>query len=80
MKTVGAYEAKTKLSALLDLVAEGETVTIPRHGVAVALLMPVADTRQITPIEAAERIRKTRRARSLKGLSLSEMREDGRRY
>lgn len=80
MKTVGAYEAKTKLSALLDLVATGEAVTITRHGVAVAILMPVNDVLQITPTEAAERIRLTRKARSLRGLSVDEMKVEGRRH
>ncbi len=38
--TVGAYEAKTHLSGLLDRVARGERVTITRHGVPVAVLQP----------------------------------------
>ena len=32
MKTVGAFQAKTQLSRLLDEVERGETVTITRHG------------------------------------------------
>ncbi len=44
MIEVGAYEAKTRLSALLDEVAGGETVTITKHGRPVALLMPVDAT------------------------------------
>ncbi|MEK7245434.1 MAG: type II toxin-antitoxin system prevent-host-death family antitoxin, partial [Pseudomonadota bacterium] len=32
MKTVGAFEAKTKLSRLLARVAKGETIVITRHG------------------------------------------------
>ena len=32
MKEVGAFEAKTHLSALLDEVARGETTIITRHG------------------------------------------------
>ena len=43
MKTVGAHEAKTHLSQLLDEVAKGETVTITRHGVPVASLVPASD-------------------------------------
>ncbi len=38
--TVGAYEAKTHLSDLLDRVARGERVTITKHGVPVAVLQP----------------------------------------
>lgn len=38
--TVGAFEAKTKLSELLDRVERGEEVTITRHGKPVARLGP----------------------------------------
>jgi antitoxin (DNA-binding transcriptional repressor) of toxin-antitoxin stability system len=38
MQTVGAYEAKTKLPALLERVSKGESFTITRHGTPVALL------------------------------------------
>jgi prevent-host-death family protein len=38
---VGAYEAKTHLSALLERVAAGEELTITRHGTPVARLVPV---------------------------------------
>lgn len=41
MKTVGAYQAKTHLPALLDEVAKGEKVMITRHGVPVAVLSAV---------------------------------------
>jgi len=36
MKEVGAFEAKNKLSMLLDAVERGEEVVITRHGKAVA--------------------------------------------
>lgn len=38
-KNVGAYEAKTHLSELLDRVEKGEQITITRHGRPVALLV-----------------------------------------
>ena len=37
---VNVHEAKTRLSRLLDLVEEGETVVIARHGEPVAELVP----------------------------------------
>ena len=40
MTSVGAFEAKTHLSALLDRVEQGEEVTITRHGRPVAKLVP----------------------------------------
>jgi prevent-host-death family protein len=53
MTTVGSFEAKTKLAELLDKVEAGETVTITRHGKAVAKLVPVA-----AEIDEAERARR----------------------
>ncbi|MFZ9216666.1 MAG: type II toxin-antitoxin system Phd/YefM family antitoxin [Vulcanococcus sp.] len=41
MKCVGAFEAKTHLSRLLEEVEGGEEVLITRHGRAVARLMPL---------------------------------------
>ena len=41
MTSVGAYEAKTHLPALLAKVERGETVTITRHGRPIAKLVPV---------------------------------------
>lgn len=40
-KAVSIYEAKTQLSKLLELVANGETVTITNRGKPVATLNPI---------------------------------------
>jgi prevent-host-death family protein len=40
MLEVGAFEAKNKLSALLDRVEKGEEIVITRHGRPVARLVP----------------------------------------
>jgi prevent-host-death family protein len=40
-KTVGAYEAKTTLPALLELVAHGHDVIITKHERPVARLVPI---------------------------------------
>lgn len=42
IKEVGAFEAKTHLSRLLDEVAAGDTVYITKHGKRVAELRPPA--------------------------------------
>jgi prevent-host-death family protein len=42
IKEVGAFEAKTHLSRLLDEVAGGETIYITKHGKRVAELRPPA--------------------------------------
>jgi prevent-host-death family protein len=40
MRSVSAFEAKNKLGQLLELVEQGEEVTITRHGKEVAQLVP----------------------------------------
>lgn len=42
--TVGAFEAKTHLSALLQRVEAGEQITITKHGRAIARLVPVTES------------------------------------
>ena len=42
MDQVSVFDAKNKLSALLDQVEQGEVVTITRRGKAIAKLVPTA--------------------------------------
>ena len=77
-KTVGAYEAKTTLPALLDLVERGREITITRHARDVARLVP-ADQR-IVDRSVFTRIRALHSRLSLgKGESARELISAGRR-
>lgn len=58
--TVGAFEAKTKLSELLDRVERGEEILITRNGRPVARLMPTAAQENSRHCDAMEAIRKFR--------------------
>jgi len=78
MLRVGAYEAKTRLSQLIDRAAQGEEIIITKHGVPVAALVPVAGARQKDPQAAIAAIKDFRRGRRLAGLSIQEMIEEGR--
>ncbi|MCX5891974.1 MAG: type II toxin-antitoxin system prevent-host-death family antitoxin [Deltaproteobacteria bacterium] len=78
MLQVGAYEAKTRLSQLIDEAAKGEEIIITKHGVPVAALVPIAGSRQLDPQAAIAAIKDFRRRRTLAGLSLREMIEEGR--
>lgn len=49
MKHVQLREAKAKLSEVVTAVAEGEPVTITRHGVPVAVLVPVEEAAKLYP-------------------------------
>jgi prevent-host-death family protein len=61
MITVGAFEAKTKFSELLDRVERGEEVVVTRHGKIVARMVPEGvSTKSTTAL--AKRILDRRRA------------------
>ncbi|MBW2536697.1 MAG: type II toxin-antitoxin system Phd/YefM family antitoxin [Deltaproteobacteria bacterium] len=79
MDSVGAYEAKTNLSKLLERVAGGERIVITRHGVPVAVLSPPDGAPALGAAEAVVRLREFREGRCLGDLSLREMIEEGRR-
>ena len=80
MRTIGAYEAKTHLPRLLNEVAGGETIVITKHGVPVAKLVPPDGTagRNVEDIIAA--LREFRKGKTLAGISVRELIEEGRRY
>ena len=78
MKTVGAFEAKTHLSRLLEEVAGGEEVLITRHGRAVARLLPPEPNRTDQRRAALVRLRQFRRGKRLQGLNIQDLRDEGR--
>jgi prevent-host-death family protein len=78
MSQIGAFEAKTHLSELLDRVEAGEELVIARRGRPVARLVPVADANQ-RAAEAVTRLRALRRGATLGGIDWRELRDAGRR-
>ena len=81
MSTVGAFEAKTHLSRLLDKVEAGEEATITRHGEPVAKLVPVKPARTRKEVDALiAEIKRTRKGTSLGGLSIRQLVNEGRKY
>lgn len=89
MITVGAFEAKTKFSELLDRVEGGEEIIVTRHGKAVARIVPDARendeaARKARAAEALARIRALREHFRTMGVSFSiddiiSARDEGRR-
>jgi prevent-host-death family protein len=79
MKTVGTFEAKTHLSALLEQVERGEEITITRHGRAVARLVPVGAVSKDRLASTVARLKGFRRGRRLGALSVKSLIEEGRR-
>ncbi|MBC2717938.1 MAG: type II toxin-antitoxin system prevent-host-death family antitoxin [Desulfobacteraceae bacterium] len=79
METIGAYEAKTHLPRLLERVKKGERIIITKHGTPIAVLQPPASSRKEEPKKVIAELRKFREKNLLKGLSLRDMIEEGRR-
>ena len=78
---VGAFEAKTKFSALLDRVEEGEEIVITRKGHPVARLVRFEREPTVTERRAAiERISRLADKHTLKGVSWKALRDTGRKY
>jgi prevent-host-death family protein len=81
METVGAFEAKTHLAALLDRVASGEKITITRHGVPAAMLVPISEApAKLSHAEIVEGMRALRKRVKPSKMSVKEMIEEGRRF
>lgn len=79
MRTVGSFEAKTHLSALLARVARGERVTITKHGVPVAMLVPAGRPREGDRRELINEIKELRKGNTLGRITIRELIEEGRR-
>jgi antitoxin (DNA-binding transcriptional repressor) of toxin-antitoxin stability system len=84
MRTVGVYEAKTKLPALLERVSEGESFTITRRGVPVAMLTKPPEDEFPDAKKAIEGLLSTRHkfARAFEGLDYGDIKamvEEGRK-
>lgn len=81
MSHVGAYEAKTHLSQLLDRAEGGERITITRHGRPVAQLVPVGHSAGDRTVgEAVDGLLAFRSTHRLGGdLSVRELIREGRK-
>lgn len=78
MITVGAFEAKTHLSTLLDRVAGGEEVLITKHGKPVARLVPEKTVDRERVSAAIARLKELAKECRLDGVSVRELRDEGR--
>jgi len=80
MRTVGSYQARTHLPKLLNEVASGETITITKHGVPIAMLVPANGGKRRDAREVIEEIKRLRKGRRLRGVSIRKLIDEGRRY
>lgn len=76
---VGAFEAKTHLSELLQRVKAGDRVVITRRGVPVAVLVPPGELERDHVAEVVESLRELRKRTKRGRTSIRRMRDEGRR-
>lgn len=79
MITIGAFEAKTHLSSLLDKVEAGEEIVITRHGRAVARLVSESAAEDKRLDDAVRRLRSLRATTTLGNVSWKTLRDAGRK-
>jgi len=81
MRTIGAFEAKNRLSELLLAVENGEEVTITKHGRPVAKLVPVNQRDPARIAAAIAELRELRKQVRLgEGETVRDLIDEGRRY
>jgi prevent-host-death family protein len=80
--SVGAFDAKTNLSQLLDRVEQGETIVITRHGEPVARLAPYRSGIDREKVRRAIRdLKEFAKGQSLPpGMTLKDLINEGRRF
>ena len=84
MTSVGAYDAKTRLSELLDRVEKGEQIVITRHGRPVARLVPEGGRDIVEAVAALDRLTARREELAKQGVRITQAeirawRDEGRR-
>jgi len=82
-RIVGAFEAKTKLSELLDLVEQGEEILITRRGKTIARLSsPITEEDKAAQAQkAAQRLLELRKGVRLPdGMTIKDLINEGRKY
>jgi prevent-host-death family protein len=77
MRKVGLFEAKQKLSELVERAGRGEEIGITKRGKLAAVIGPAPGHDQLDEIlDGMERIRK--RAKPLRGVTIKDLIEEGR--
>lgn len=82
MQSVGAFDAKTHFSQLLDRVEKGEEIIVTRHGQKVAIIKPIEkeESEENQRQRAIDAIRKLRKGVTLgKDLAIKDLINEGRR-
>jgi prevent-host-death family protein len=80
VESIGAFEAKTKFSSLLERAKHGERMTITQRGKPVAMIVPFAPERSARTQDLVDRMRRLAEGQTLGDLDIKEMINSGRRF
>lgn len=79
MQTIGAFQAKTHFSALLEQVERGDHIIITKHGHPVARLVPTTGADREQTKLAIQRLKEFSKKHVLGALDWKSLRDEGRR-
>ena len=79
MDRIGIYDARSRLSELIERVQSGEEVVLTRHGEPVARLVPEKRRRTRSRAAAVARIRALARKLDIRDVDVRKLIEEGRR-
>ena len=79
MQTIGAFQAKTHFSSILDQVEKGVSVIITKHGRPVARLVPVTGSDREQIKLTIQRFKQLAQGHTLGGLDWKTLRDEGQR-
>ncbi|HMS44669.1 MAG TPA: type II toxin-antitoxin system prevent-host-death family antitoxin [Alphaproteobacteria bacterium] len=79
MRTIGAFEAKTHLSEILERAAQGEETLVTRRGIPIAKIIPFNKSQNLTKENTILRLKNLRKNLQLRNFSWKELRDQGRR-
>jgi prevent-host-death family protein len=79
MERIGIYDARAKLSELIERVQSGEEVVLTRHGEPVARLVPEKPRQKRSRAAAVTRIRALARKLNIRDVDVRKLIEEGRR-
>jgi prevent-host-death family protein len=77
-KTLSVVEAKKHFSEILRRAGEGERFVVTNHGRPVAQILPPATSTREERRAAIELMKRERKGRTLDGITIREMIDDGR--
>lgn len=80
IEKIGAFEAKTNLSKLLERVRKGERFTITRHGTPIAMLVPINVFEKADISAAIDELKEIKSRTKAGPETLRELIEEGRRF